>query len=70
MDEQVRALLPHIPPADRVVFLAGIRFVQGFAEYGNGMFRIDNARLEYERDCEAADVYVMDLERQRRRSPA
>lgn len=64
--EQVRALLPHIPDAERVPFLAGMRFAEGFAEYGNGLFTITDEKLAYERDCEAADVYVMDAEKRRR----
>lgn len=59
LEEQVRALLPTMPETDRLPFLAGMRFAQGFAEYGNGLFRCTPEKREYERLCEEADAYNM-----------
>lgn len=70
LEDQIRALAPHIPAADRIPFLAGMRFAQGFEEYGNGLFRISSERLAYEKACEQADVYVMNLEQSRRKASA
>lgn len=67
LEGQVRELLPHIPAGDRIPFLAGMRFAQGFAEYGSGLFRITDDKLSYEKACEQADTYVMTAEQVRRR---
>jgi hypothetical protein len=59
-----------MPPPDRIPFLAGMRFAQGFEEYGDGLFHILDEKLSYEKSCEKADVYVMELEESRRADKA
>lgn len=64
--DQIRLWLPHIHPSSRAAFLAGTRVAEKFHEYGDGLFHIDDERLDYESLCEEADLFVFNVERRRR----
>lgn len=57
-DEQLRLVLDVMEPAERVVFLAGVRFVQGHAEYGDSTWTAPLAELEHMSAEELADDFV------------
>lgn len=63
-DEQLELMLQALPRRHRIVFLAGVRFVQGFAEHGAGLFVKTTDQLERDIREERADAYTY---KQRRR---
>ncbi len=55
-DDQLARILPHVD--DQHQFLAGVRFVQGFNEHGDGLMRMTDAQLEMAKQEEYADAVV------------
>jgi len=57
-DEQLEAILEALPRRHRIAFLAGIRFVQGHAEHGDGLFSKTQNELARDEREELADRYT------------
>lgn len=55
-EDQLARILPHVD--DQHQFLAGVRFVQGFKEYGDALMRMTDAELLRAKQEEYADAVV------------
>lgn len=63
-EDQLARILPHVD--DQLQFLAGVRFVQGFREHGDGLMRMTDAELERAALEEVADEIVYRAEQRAR----
>lgn len=57
-DDQLRLLLAAMDHAEAMIFLAGVRFVSGFEEHGDGMWTMPKAQLAFEQLQEDADSFL------------
>lgn len=64
-EDQLARILPHVD--DQHQFLAGVRFVQGFKEHGDGLMRMTDAQLDMARLEEYADAVVYAAEQRARK---
>jgi hypothetical protein len=65
--DQLAIMLKALPRRHRIVFLAGVRFVQGHTEYGDSLFHKTDAELEHDALEESADRYTYRRMRKRQR---
>jgi hypothetical protein len=57
-DEQLERMLQALPRRHRIVFLAGVRFVQGHGEHGAALFAKTPDELARDVREEEADAYT------------
>lgn len=57
-DEQLEVMLAALPRRHRIVFLAGVRFVQGYTEHGAGLFGKSVSELVRDEREEHADAFT------------
>lgn len=66
LEDQLRRIMPYMECP--VVFLAGVRFAQGFVEYGDELMTMSDDALELARMEEHADQLVYEAEQMARKA--
>jgi len=59
--EQLARILDVLDDEEHLAFLAGVRFAQGFAEYGDAVWHKTSAQLKQDILEERADAYIYEL---------